>query len=201
MTSEHWRIDWTLSPAHLAAFEPNSAEVELHAATLAGWYNEGYNRSMMDNSRRMTAADVIDQFRLMREEGGRPFVLHLDGSLAGDADFRRVRGDTAEFAIMVGARSLQGKGLGTRFSVILHTFAFRMMGLDRVYLSIVPANEPGRRCYEKVGYVLDSSDQARGCADSDSDITMSLARDEFERRHAQVLGQIRLERRCVDLVP
>lgn len=157
------------------------------AAQLAAWYNEPHNRAMMSNTAELSADDVIDGWRALEAAGGRPFLLFRDGALVGDGDFRHVAEREAEFAIMVGPRDSQGKGLGTLLSILLHSYAFDTLNLEVCYLSIVPANVGGRRCYEKVGYVEDHSCPASRYAEEIDDVTMSLTRERFRALHADAL--------------
>jgi hypothetical protein len=129
----------------------------------------------------------------MRERGGRPFLLFLGDVLMGDADLRRLQGVSAEFAIMVGARAAQGRGWGTRFSVMVHALAFGVLGRRTVHLSIVPHNVGGRRCYEKVGYVEDAGPGARACCDLPTDVGMSLTRERFLELHGAAAASVRVE--------
>src|SRR2546426_1082291 len=71
--------------------------------------------------------------------------------------------------------------------------AVRVLRRDVVYLSVEPENVAGRRCYEKVGYVLDHSCPASRYADEPTDVTMSLTREAFERRHGDALEAIAIE--------
>jgi RimJ/RimL family protein N-acetyltransferase len=185
-------IRWQ-SPVGLLEARPASDDlVRPHAALLASWYNEPHNRSMMSNTAELTPEDVVESVAAQIAEGGRPFLLFRDGALMGDGDFRHVGEREAEFAIMVGPRGEQGLGLGTRFSVMLHAFAFRVLALEVTYLAIVPANVAGRRCYEKVGYVEDGSCPASRYAEEVDDVTMSLGRARFEALHASDLAAIRI---------
>ncbi|MBI4864205.1 MAG: GNAT family N-acetyltransferase [Candidatus Riflebacteria bacterium] len=194
MNEPRYRIEWNDGRALLVASEADPEEVERQARTLSGWYNDDYNRGMMDHTCLMTPQDVVDHFHASQAQGGRVFLLYHDGELMGDGDFRGITCRAAEFAIMIGARTAQGKGLGTRFTTLLHAFAFRELKVLTASLTIVPKNVPGRRCYEKVGYAVDGSAEARAYADHDDDIAMSLPRDEFERRHGEILDQIRISK-------
>jgi RimJ/RimL family protein N-acetyltransferase len=187
------RISWANGADVLEAREVRPSDVAPHAAELAAWYDEPHNRAMMSNSGGLTADDVMESIGELAAAGGRPFLLYRDGALVGDGDFRHVGKTEAEFAIMIGPRTAQGLGLGTRFSVMMHAFAFRVLALDVVYLSIVPDNVAGRRCYEKVGYEQDGSCPASRYADHVDDVTMSLPRARFEALHAAALAQISIE--------
>jgi RimJ/RimL family protein N-acetyltransferase len=130
----------------------------------------------------------------MRRDGARTFLFFLDGTLVGDGDLRGIDGAAAELAIMIGARASQGRGLGARFAMMLHAFAFRVMKLERVYVGIVPHNAASRRLFEKLGYAVDTSDAARAHADDEGDVMMSIDRASFEARHAAEVARVQVTR-------
>ena len=186
-----WTVEWQSVAETLRAFEPSSAELSQAAPTLADFYNDRYNRAMMSNTVAFKTADVVEHIAELQAKGERPFVLERDGVLVGDADFRHVTARDAEFAILVGRRAEQGKGMGTRFATLLHAFAFFGLGLQRLFVSIVPQNVPSQRLFLRLGYVRDDGSAARRFADEESDLTFSLGRAEFESRFANVLNEMR----------
>jgi RimJ/RimL family protein N-acetyltransferase len=101
-------------------------------------------------------------------------------------------GRTAEFAILIGRRPQQSRGWGTRFALLLHALAFGQpgLGLERVFVSIIPANLPSQRLFAKLGYQPDRSPTARAFAEADSDLTLSLGRDAFASLHASALPEM-----------
>jgi RimJ/RimL family protein N-acetyltransferase len=113
----------------------------------------------------------------------------------GDADLRHVSAHTAEFALMIGERSVQGRGIGTRFATLIHAFAYQVLSLETLYVSIIPANSASRRLFEKLGYVADDSREARAFADEDDDLTLSLSRATFEQRHTGSLAALSMVER------
>ena len=115
--------------------------------------------------------------------------------LVGDADFRNVTPTAAEFAFMVASPSAQGKGLGTRFAIMLHRFAFTELHLERSYASIDLINTGSRRVFEKLGFEVDARAEARAFADEPQDIVMSISRATFEQQHASVFAELALARR------
>lgn len=125
----------------------------------------------------------------MRSAGDHPFLLERDGELMGDADFRKVHGREAEFAILIGQRVQQSRGLGTRYAEMLHVAALRVFRLERVYATIIPTNIASRRMLEKLGYQVDRSPRAISFADAEDDIAMSIDLAQFERAHADLLAQ------------
>lgn len=188
---ECFRIEW----ANLAAIEPTLAEVAAYSDALAVGYNEPENARLMGHAEPLEPSEVVDHYEEMAEEGARQFLLFVDGKLAGDADLRGIDKGTAEFAFMIGARDQQGKGLGTKFALMIYAFAFRELGLRRVYASLVPHNAGSRRVFEKLGCTLDDGDEARSYADEPGDIVMGIDREVFEKVNAGPLAGISVAKR------
>ncbi|MBI5532921.1 MAG: GNAT family N-acetyltransferase [Deltaproteobacteria bacterium] len=173
-------VEWAAADGLLRAYEPTADELAACADQLSQDYNEPHNRAMMANEKLMSPQAVIEHWAGLAEQADRPFLLERDGVLMGDADLRHIEAGRAEFAIMVGSRKAQGQGVGTRFAGMLHVLAFESLGLQRVYVSIIPPNTASRRLFEKLGYRNDDSAQARSYAEDPSDICMSVSRAEFE---------------------
>jgi RimJ/RimL family protein N-acetyltransferase len=181
----------------LRAFEPTVAELEAAAPRLSAQYNDPYNRAMLTNSVTMSADDVMDHYREARQRGDRLFLLERDGVLMGDADFRHFDARSAEYAILIGSRDQQGRGLGGKFTVMLAALAFREWALERVYVNIIPANQPSLRMFQRLGFETDTSARARSLAEDASDATLSLDAGGFRQRHAPVAEAVTTRRRCV----
>lgn len=190
LPERRWSITAPWAQGSLRAFEPTLPEVLAAAPLLAAFYNDSHNAAMMTNTEEASAGDVVQRFHEMRAAGDRPFLLEQDGELMGDADFRNVQGAEAEFAIMVGPRGQQSRGLGTRYAAMLHAAALQTMGLDRIYATVIPQNIASRRMLEKLGYRLDHSPRAASFAEDEDDIAMSIDRGQFERAHADLLKQV-----------
>jgi RimJ/RimL family protein N-acetyltransferase len=168
-------VEWATCGALLRIVEPKALEeVRVHASALAEYYNEPTNRALMTNAHHFLAEDVVERFAEMRAEGGRPFLLFEDDIFMGDGDLRHIERHEAEFAIMVGARARQAKGRGTLFSIMVLALAFGRLGLQRVYASVRPENAGSLRMFEKVGYALDTSVEARRYAEADDDVCLSI---------------------------
>ncbi|NVB78278.1 MAG: GNAT family N-acetyltransferase [Kofleriaceae bacterium] len=176
----------------LVALEPTPAEILEHAAELSAGYNEPTNAELMGHTSAISPAEVVESYTESIAAGMRAFLLFDAGTFVGDGDLRGIRGDTAEFAFMVAARASQGKGLGTRFALMIHAFGFRTLELSRIYASVVPHNTASRRVFEKLGYVVDDSPAAREYADEPGDVVLALDRKAFLASHAAVLDQIRI---------
>jgi RimJ/RimL family protein N-acetyltransferase len=190
-----YRIEWSTPAGDLVAIEPRGEEVTAHAGELAAAYNDPRNATLLGHSEPIDADEVVEHYESMTEDGARPFLLFRDGALAGDGDLRKLGDGAAEFAFLVASPSAQGKGLGTRFALMIHAFAFQTLGLRRVYASIVPENVASRRVFEKLGYALDDSPEAARYADEPGDLVMAIDRERFETLHAEALGAIRIAKR------
>jgi RimJ/RimL family protein N-acetyltransferase len=188
-----FRIRWTTNVGELVATEPELADVAAHAGELAAGYNDSENARHMGHLQPFTETDVVEHYAAMRAEGARTFLLYLQDGLVGDADLRGMRDGAGEFAFMIAARDQQGKGLGTKFALMVHACAFAALALDRLYASVAPTNQASRRVFEKLGYAVDSSAEARTFADEPGDVTMVIGRARFERTHAAVLRQLRID--------
>jgi RimJ/RimL family protein N-acetyltransferase len=190
-----WSIEWRTQDGVLRAEEPTAAEVASAAGPLADFYNEPHNRQMMTNTVAMTADEVIAYYAGLDREQARPFLLARDGVLVGDGDLRGIRGATAEMAILIGDRAQQGRGLGRRFAIMLHTFAFQVLRLDRVYAAIIPQNAGSRRLFEKLGHQIDTSALGRTFAEQPSDVILSVGAQKFCEAHRDLLPVIAFQPR------
>jgi RimJ/RimL family protein N-acetyltransferase len=183
-----FRIEW----GELSAVEARADELAPHAHVLAAAYNDPKNASLLGHTAEIDEAEVVEHYADMLAEGARPFLLFIGDDLAGDGDLRNLHDGAAEFAFLIAAPAAQGKGLGTRFAVMIHAFGFRILELARIYASIVPANVASRRVFDKLGYTIDDSPTAREFADEVGDVVMSIDRETFERVHAASLAAIRI---------
>ena len=194
-TRPSFRIEWMHGDHHWVANEPTDEEVIANSAALAAAYNDPHNAPLMGHTDAMSVDDVIEHYRDMRADGARQFLLFANGEFVGDADLRDIEHGHAEFAIMVASRATQGRGLGTRFALMINAFGFVQLGLHTIVVAVLPANVGSRRLFDKLGYVVDDSAMARAHADEDIDITMSTTRTAFEQRHAGELEQITFAKR------
>jgi len=190
-----YRIDWQTTAGRLLAIEPRLDEVATHAKFLAAAYNDPRNAPLLGHEEPISETEVVDHYEAMFDDGAHPFLLYVDGAFVGDADLRHIHDRGAEFAFMVASPQTQGRGLGTRFAIMVNAYAFQVLGLDQVYASIIPANVASRRVFEKIGYTIDPSPRAREFADQDGDIVMSIDRVTFEGLHVGDLAEIHVAMR------
>jgi RimJ/RimL family protein N-acetyltransferase len=62
------------------------------------------------------------------------------------------RNRSAEFGIMIGERSVRGKGYGTETTRLMLDYAFTALGLHNVMLRVLEFNTAGIRAYQKAGF-------------------------------------------------
>ncbi len=188
--SSRSQVLWHRQDGIWRAFEPSAEQLDAYCPLLADAYNEPYNRAMMANEQAFTAEQVAALWKDMWRRGGRPFLLVRGDEWIGDADFRHVEDGCAEFAIMVGPRGRQGKGVGTAFAVMLHALAFRVWKLDRIYVTILPSNTASQRLFRKLGYQIDDSPKARSYTDQDDDVSMSCDFAQLAASHGPQLEEL-----------
>lgn len=188
--SARFAIELVDGGGRLRAIEPTPSEVAVAAPQLAAFYNNPHNRAMLSHAQDLSPAEVAAHYRALAVAGARPFLLELDGRLVGDADLRHIARGHAEFAILVGDRAVQGRGLGTRFATMVHAFAFRILGLRRLHASIIPANTASLRLFATLGYRRDDTPIGRRYADEPADVTLSLPSDAFDRARPAIASQV-----------
>ena len=190
-------IAWTTELGQLAAVEADPEDMATHAEALARGYNDPQNASLMGHTETIEPAEVIASYAERLADGSRAFLLFRDHQLVGDADLRNFRDGAAEFAFMIGDPNAQGKGLGTRFAIMIHAFGFHHLDLDRMFASIIAHNTASRRVFEKLGYVVDHSAAARAFADEPDDVVMSVDVSAFSRQCHPAVGGLVIHERAV----
>jgi len=160
-------VEWS----SLRAVEPSAEEVRAHAALLSSWYNQ--HRALLTNSSELSAAEVVERYADLQSRGDRPFLFFSGGELVGDGDLRHIQEGRAEYAVLIGPREQQGKGLGTQFTRMMLALAFGPLGLRRVFASVLPENLASLRMFERAGFRADPSAEARRYADAATDLCLS----------------------------
>ena len=189
-------LRWRTPLGALWARVATAADLAVHAPALARAYSDPANMRLLGHIGTLTVEDVLEHYARLDDEHGNGLLLFRDGALAGDADIRGVTMHGAElvgeFAFLIGAPKEQGKGLGTAFAIMVHTFAFRDAGLARLYASILPDNNASRRVFEKLGYHVDAGDHGIG---DEGDVVMSIDAATFLHQHAAAVADIHLDLR------
>lgn len=90
-------------------------------------------------------------------------VIEADGIPCGTIGLLSIdqKNSKAEYYIAMGETSLKGKGISTKASKILLDYAFKELGLNRIYLYTEIDNIPAQRLFEKLGFIKE------GCVRND----------------------------------
>lgn len=161
---------------------------------LVAWMNDPAVRENLHVTYPLSLAHETEWFEatLKQEPAAQPFVIEapaLSGGIdewvpIGTTAFHAVswRTRAAEFGIVLGDRSLWGKGYGTDAARTLMRWAFGELNLNRVWLRVFEDNVRAIRSYEKLGFRIEGrlrQDRFHEGRYSDT-IIMGLLRDELK---------------------
>ena len=90
----------------------------------------------------------------------------------------------AEFGILIGERSRQGRGLAKDALALVADYAFRTLNLNRLYLRVVSFNKRALRLYRSFGFVEEGVQRQHAFLRGRyyDVVLMGLLRREFEER-------------------
>lgn len=105
---------------------------------------------MTAESARQTVEQIASQpdaapFVIYERDGMRP----VGTTVIVDIDYRN---RTGRYGIEIGEPTARGKGIGTETSILMLDYAFTVLGLSNVLLTVSELNIGGRRAYERAGY-------------------------------------------------
>lgn len=82
-----------------------------------------------------------------------------DGAVIGTSGLHCIdhRNRHCSFGIWIGPPGRWGRGLGTEITFLTTRFAFRQLGMEKVYLGVFEGNERGLRAYAKAGYRVEAT--------------------------------------------
>jgi len=113
------------------------------------------------------------------------FAIEVDGTVVGRCNLfdPDTVGGTIRLGIAI-ARDQQGKGIGTEAVDLLVAYAFRDLGVRRVWLDVLADNERAIASYRKSGFVEEGRMRAHYWHDDAhrDAVLMGILRDEWERR-------------------
>ena len=82
-----------------------------------------------------------------------------DGEFIGMTGLHHInfRNRNCGWGIAIGPPSRWGKGYGTEACMLTMRFAFKELGMEKVYLRVYEGNDRGRRAYEKAGFKVEGT--------------------------------------------
>ena len=152
------------------------------------WFNDAETASFLSLRAPMSIAAEEQWFERLQADNGKSrwhFVMCLLATdqpigTIGLFDVDEVNG-SAGMGIMIGEKSLWGKGLGTDALNALLDFGFGELRLERIWLEVNDDNLRGKRSYEKSGFKFEGTERHAMYRDGrhrDIDL-MSILRDEW----------------------
>jgi RimJ/RimL family protein N-acetyltransferase len=127
------------------------------ATTYQRWMNElRVTRTLAQTRRPMTFEQELGWLEGALVSGDAVFTIYEIDTMrpignAGLHDIHSVNG-TAEFGIVIGEPDTWGKGYGTEATRLILGYAFDVLGLYNVRLSVYANNERAVRAYERAGF-------------------------------------------------
>jgi RimJ/RimL family protein N-acetyltransferase len=108
---------------------------------------------------RLAEREIVERLMKPKPNDKTYAIETLDGGLyLGNAGLHQISCEDrrALFGIFIGDKKYWGKGYGTDATRAIVRFGFEQMNLNRIELQVFADNEPGIRCYEKVGFVREA---------------------------------------------
>lgn len=175
------RVNFQIDDLVLRRPEPQDAEAlyrqknDPEVANLLGGFSLGQSRADI--------VDWIERHRRMPNEALWVIAQAKDDQCLGHVGLYQIdhRVRSAEFAIMVGESSAQGKGIGKKVTRFVVRYGFEMLNLNRIQLSFLATNARARALYESLGFQHEGVQrQAQYKQGAYVDVVlMSLLRDEW----------------------
>ncbi len=170
-------LKWKTEVGVLRARHPTRVELAAAAPAVTDWFNAppGQNAKNLGMTPNQTVEDTREYLLRKLDAGIDRMLLYVDDKLVGYMFFGDWHGPgpivpttasepetmsswadvpptAAEFGAMIGKPSTQGKGLGTRFAVMVHKYAVEELGLVRFVAGAYPWASGSRRLLAKLGY-------------------------------------------------
>ena len=129
-----------------------------HIPLYLRWMNDFETTRMIANSPRpMALEQETAWYEGAAADNGRPvFTIYerATGRAVGNCGLHEVDliNRRTVVGIMIGEPDARGRGYGTEAMRLLLDYAFTVLGMHSVMLTVFEYNFAGRRCYEKVGF-------------------------------------------------
>jgi diamine N-acetyltransferase len=141
----------TLSGEHVA-LGPMQRE---HIGLLVRWLH-GYELQRTTSHFRPVTHEALTQHfeRAMQATDEVHFTMYAQPSLRpiGGTNLTQITERTATFAIAIGEDECRGKGYGTEATRLTLDYAFNVLGVHNVLLTVHADNEAGVRAYRRAGF-------------------------------------------------
>ncbi|HCJ07287.1 MAG TPA: UDP-4-amino-4,6-dideoxy-N-acetyl-beta-L-altrosamine N-acetyltransferase [Lachnospiraceae bacterium] len=120
----------------------NSAEVKKYFIYQKDFTIEGHTNWMLNK----VATGQVVQFIIVENQTG----MDIGSVYLQDIDYVHKK---AEYGIFIGEDSAKGKGYGTQVAKLMIKYAFKELGLHRLYLRAFADNRRAISSYQKAGFI------------------------------------------------
>ena len=86
-------------------------------------------------------------------------AILVDGVYVGNIYLTDIDGETAEYHIFIGNKDYWGKGVAKQASFLILDYAFAVLNLKSVHLSVRKENDVAVKLYEKLGFCAEKEDE------------------------------------------
>jgi N-acetylneuraminate synthase len=131
---------------------------------VVGWRARPDVLGQLFSERAPTRDEHAAWFRQLEQRSDRvELVIVLEGRAVGTVGLSNLDlgAREAEMGILVGEPEVRGRGVATSASRLILDYAFDILGLERVYLTLFADNAVARRLYEKLGFMDDGAQPPR----------------------------------------
>ena len=80
--------------------------------------------------------------------------INLNEKYIGNVYFTNIKKTSAQFHIFIGVKSLWGKGIGTKATLLSLNFLRKNYGIKKIYLKVKKENLPAIKVYKKCGFKI-----------------------------------------------
>ena len=125
------------------------------------WFHDQENTRFMYNGSRPNSRESMESFYQHAATSKNDLILAIcmkeDNRHIGNLSLQQISWfyRRAELGIIVGDRSVQGRGVATEAMKLLLAHGFNRLNLHKVYLRVEEGNTAARRAFEKVGFVVE----------------------------------------------
>lgn len=134
-------------PCDLEALYHQKNDPEI--ASMLGGFTTGYSRQDIN--------DWLNYHRQLKDEVIWAIVRAADTVCIGHVGLYEIdsRIRAAEFAILLGDRTVWGKGIGTTCTRFAINYGFGELNLNRIHLSVLASNDRAVKLYERLGFKME----------------------------------------------
>ena len=137
---------------YLRAYEPEDDEHSLR------WFNDPLITQWLDAGAfplsRQSQKERAERFRTNSEDLVLAVCKEENDLHIGNVGFHNISYTTrnAEIGVVIGERTLHGKGYGSEAIELMVKYGFESLNLRRIYLRVLMNNEAALKSYEKLGF-------------------------------------------------